>query len=119
MQGGKLVVAFDCDDTLIVPRVVTGLDYETPNYETIAIYKWFQAQGNTMIIWSGSGVDWAKTWASKLGLIADAYPRKGECPVDIAFDDCDIKLGKVNVRVKRINNGISRAQWNANKSPRV
>ena len=26
---------FDIDDTLIVPRVATGLTYETPNYENM------------------------------------------------------------------------------------
>lgn len=39
---------FDIDDTLIVPRVATGLSYETPNYENIAIFKYFQAQGYAM-----------------------------------------------------------------------
>lgn len=111
-------IAFDVDDTLIVPRVATGLAYEVPNYDTVGIYKWFQAQGHTMIIWSGSGVDWAKTWAQKLGIEADEYPRKGEVHVDIAFDDCDVKLGVVNVKVKRINNTISRREWNETKGER-
>jgi hypothetical protein len=31
-------IMFDIDDTLIVPRAVTGLDYETPNYKNIAIF---------------------------------------------------------------------------------
>jgi len=30
-------IAFDIDDTLIIPSVATGLDIDTPNYETIAI----------------------------------------------------------------------------------
>jgi len=30
----------------------------------------------------------------------------------IAFDDCDVQLGKVNVKVKRVNNTISREDWN-------
>jgi len=64
-------IAFDIDDTIIVPSVVTG-DRDTPNYENIALYKWFQAQGHTMILWSGSGTDWAKTWGEKLGLQPDA-----------------------------------------------
>ena len=41
-------IAFDIDDTLIVPSIATtdngGLD--TPNYETIAIYKWFGLGAN-------------------------------------------------------------------------
>lgn len=31
--------------------------------------------------------------------------------------ECDVTLGTVNVKVKRLNNGISRADWNKNKNP--
>jgi hypothetical protein len=110
-----MTIAFDVDDTLLVPSVASGFGRDTPNYEVIAIYKWFQSQGHTMVIWSGSGVDWAKTWADKFGLYADEFPVKGSIPVDIAFDDCDVKLGTVNVRVKRINNKIDRTEWNKTK----
>lgn len=110
-------IAFDVDDTLLVPSVASGFGRDTPNYEVIEVYKWFQAQGHTMIIWSGSGIDWAKTWAEKFGLIADDFPVKGAYPVDIAFDDCDVSLGTVNVKVKRLNNGISRKDWNETKRP--
>jgi len=108
-------IAFDIDDTLIIPSVVTkGRDI--PNYETIAIYKWFQAQGNEMILWSGSGIDWAKTWGEKLGLQPFTVMRKGgQMDIDIAFDDCDVELAKVNIKVKRIENSISRKDWNKNK----
>lgn len=106
-------IAFDVDDTLIIPSVVTGAR-DVPNYETITIFKWFQAQGNDMIIWSGSGLDWVTTWAEKLGLQARIIV-KGSEPVDIAFDDCEVTLGKVNVKVKRIENSISRAEWNKTK----
>lgn len=116
-----MIIAFDVDDTLIIPAVATGLDQDTPNYEVIEIYKWFQKQGHTMIIWSGGGVEYAKMWASKLGLEPDMVVPKalttldGEPYVDIAFDDCDVILGKVNIKVKRINNSISREEWNKHK----
>lgn len=128
-------VAFDIDDTLIVPSVATGLDRDTPNYENIAILKWFQAQGHEIILWSGSGIDWATTWGNKLGLspfsvlpkqkllnshVLGNQPegtRGDEAYVDIAFDDCYVDLAKVNVKVKRINNSISRAEWNKTKTP--
>lgn len=103
-------IAFDVDDTLIIPSVVTG-NRDVPNYETIAVFKWFQAQGNDMIIWSGSGRDWASTWAEKLGLTARIIVKGSEL-VDIAFDDMDVELGKVNVKVKRVENSISRKEWN-------
>ena len=112
-----LKIAFDVDDTLIVPRVATGFDYETPNYHSIVLFRWFQVQGHYMIIWSGSGQDWAKTWASKLGLVADEYPvKEARGDIDIAFDDCDVELAKVNVKVSRINNNVSREEWNKTKS---
>ena len=88
-------IAFDVDDCLLIPSVASGFGRDTPNYETIAIYKWFQSQGHTMIIWSGSGIDWAKTWAEKFGLTADDFPPKGAYRVDIALDDCDVDLGTV------------------------
>ena len=108
-------IAFDVDDTLIIPSVVTG-NRDIPNYETIAIYRWFQAQGNYMIIWSGSGIEWATSWAEKLGLQQDEIRIKQKSEdVDICFDDCVVDLAKVNVRVGRIANNISREIWNKTK----
>lgn len=108
----QLIIAFDTDDTLIVPSCATGFDTDVPNYDTIAVYKWFQAQGHYMIIWSGGGADYAKQWAEKFGLRADEYLTKGDpanhLHVDIAFDDCDVQLATVNVKVKRKKNNIVR-----------
>ena len=56
----KTLIAFDVDDTLIIPPIATGLDRDVPNYETIAVYRWFQAQGHLMLIWSGGGKDYAQ-----------------------------------------------------------
>lgn len=111
----KLKIAFDVDDTLIIPSVAGGFGRDTPNYENIAILRWFQAQGHQIIIWSGSGIDWAKTWAEKLGLEAEIRIKEKSEDIDIAFDDCDVELAKVNIKVKRINNSVSRAEWNQNK----
>lgn len=108
-------IAFDVDDTLIVPSVATGLPQDTPNYETIAIFNWLQAQGHDMIIWSGGGVDYAKRWAEKLGLIAEIRVKQKSEDVDIAFDDCDVELAKVNIKVKRMNNNVDRSEWNKHK----
>jgi hypothetical protein len=108
-------IAFDIDDTLIVPSVVTGIR-DTPNYETIAVYKWFQSQGYHMILWSGSGVDWARHWNEVLGLKTDEIRIKQKSDdVDICFDDCEVDLATVNIKVKRFNNEISRKDWNETK----
>lgn len=109
-----MIIAFDVDDTLIIPAVATEFDRDVPNYEIIAIYRWFQSQGHTMIIWSGGGEDYAKMWAERLGLKADKIIAKDtrlKNEVDIAFDDSEIDLAKTNVRVKRLNNHLNRKQW--------
>ena len=109
-------IAWDVDDTLIVPSVATShFDTDTPNYENIAIYKWFQSQGHTMIIWSGGGIDYAKHWADKLGLTGEIREKYKSKDIDISFDDCDVNLAKINIKVKRINNKISRKEWNEHK----
>lgn len=116
-------IAFDIDDTILVPSVAREMNggRDTPNYETIAVLRWFQAQGHEIILWSGSGMDWAQTWGEKLGLapftvrIKEKWDEYGQYEADIAFDDCDVDLAKVNVKVKRINNRVSRADWNKNK----
>ena len=108
-------IAFDVDDTLIIPPCVNGLDIDTPNYEVIAIYKWFQSQGHDMIVWSGSGLDWARRWSEKLGLQPCTIRTKEKAnwgEVDICFDDCDVDLAKVNIKVKRLKNNISRKENN-------
>jgi hypothetical protein len=109
-------LAFDVDDTLIIPSVANGSGENIPNHEVIAVYRFFQEQGHHMIIWSGSGIDWATRWAEKLGLFPDEIRRKQKSEdVDIAFDDCDVDLGTVNVKVRRVNNHISRKEWNETK----
>ncbi len=99
-------IAFDVDDTLIIPRIITGFEVDTPNYDNIAIYNWFKAQGCYMIIWSGGGKDYARMWGEKLGLNADEYRDKGmgskDLTIDIAFDDCDVDLAKVNIKVSKV-----------------
>ncbi len=113
-------IAFDVDDTIIVPAVATNMPSDTPNYPLIAVYKWFQGQGHDMIVWSGGGVDYATRWAEKLGL----YPctilvKEKRHDVDIAFDDCLVDLGTINIQVKRYNNSISRKDWNKHDKPQI
>ncbi|MBI4029167.1 MAG: hypothetical protein HY376_02275 [Candidatus Blackburnbacteria bacterium] len=113
-------IAFDIDDTLIVPSVATGLPTDTPNYENIAVFLWFQKQEHAVGVWSGGGVDYAKMWAEKLGLKPDfVHPKEKREDVDICFDDCDVDLARVNIKVKRINNSISRGGWNKHETEKI
>jgi len=109
-------IAFDIDDTILIPSVATASGDNVPNYEVIAVLRFFQAQGHEIILWSGSGVDWAKRWGEKFGLEPFTIRAKEKSEdVDIAFDDCDVDLAKVNIKVKRVNNRISREEWNKDK----
>lgn len=110
-------IAFDIDDTILVPGVArigfAPSGDNVPNYEVIAILKFFQAQGADIILWSGSGVDWALRWGQKFGLEPFTVRMKQKSEdIDICFDDCIVDLAKVNVRVKRLKNGVSRKEWN-------
>jgi hypothetical protein len=112
-MSNKLRIAWDCDDTLLIPAIVTGLPYDTPNYENIDIYRWFQSQGHDCVIWSGGGIDYARMWANKLGLNPTAVIEKNKKGgIDLCFDDCDVDLATVNIKVKRLKNSISRKDWN-------
>ena len=95
----KITIAFDVDGTLIHQ---VGEKEDTPRYEIIALFRSFEALGCHMVIWSGGGVDYAARWAEKLGLKAEIRPKDnegGNFVPDIAFDDLEVKLGIVNVRV--------------------
>lgn len=106
-------VAFDIDDTLLVPGVATAFGDNVPNYEVIAAYRFFQELGADMVLWSGSGVDWARRWGEKFGLEPFTVRMKEKSDdVDICFDDCVVDLARVNVRVRRHRNSVSRKEWN-------
>lgn len=113
-------IAFDIDDTLLVPSLVhhrlTGGKNDVPNYEVISILKWFQLQGNEIILWSAGGMDYARHWGEKFGLEPfEVREKKKSEDIDICFDDCDVDLAKVNVKVKRILNSVNRKVWNEHK----
>lgn len=110
-------IAFDIDDTLLIPGIVSESGENVPNYEVIAVLRFFQSQGHEIVLWSGSGVEWAKRWGERFGLEPFTVRVKEAAEdVDIAFDDCEVKLAKVNVRVKRVKNGVSREEWNKTKT---
>lgn len=99
MVPKEIKIAFDVDGTLIT-QGENGRDI--PNYNVIQIYRWFAERGYFMVVWSGSGRDYATTWAEKLGLkpnacLAKPIGKSGQ--VDIAFDDQDVELGVTNIKV--------------------
>jgi len=96
----RIKVAFDVDGTLIHEVTPDGLE-NTPRYDVMFLYKFYESIGCDMYIWSGGGVDYAEMWARKLGLNCKVIP-KGSILVDIAVDDLDVLMGKVNLKVKEV-----------------
>lgn len=108
-------VAFDIDDTLwkIIaqpegkPKKMTYR--QVPDYDLIQVLRWFAANGDTVFVWSAGGTDYAQEIVNKLGLatlvtVIDKQiwiDNKQNLTMDIAFDDYDTKLAKVDVRVHR------------------
>lgn len=87
--------AFDVDGTLI-KQSNNGAD--VPRYEIIEIFRTLQSLGFTMVVWSGGGFDYARNWVDRLGLDAQVL-QKGSFKPDLAFDDQEINLGVINIRV--------------------
>jgi len=86
-------VAFDVDGCLI--------DYnDKPVNFILTTLRMYQKAGAEIIIWSGGGAEYAKRWAErlKLGKVRCAF--KGDIDnVDIAYDDEEVKLARLNLRV--------------------
>lgn len=88
-------VTFDVDGTLIHQ---VGEKEDTPRYDVIRLFHWFEEFGFTLYVWSGSGVDYAQRWCEKLGLKAIVV-EKGSFTPDIAVDDMEVTLGDKNIKV--------------------
>lgn len=56
-----------------------------------------------MYIWFGGGIDYATIWRDKLCLIGEVV-RKGFFKPDLAVNDEEVKLGKVNLEYKKVRN---------------
>ena len=116
MINWRKVISFDIDDTIIIPSVANPTWENIGNPENIALYKKHQSEGHYMILWSGSGQEWAKMWWENLWLNPDEIREKVKSEdVDICYDDCIVDLAKENIRVKRVNNKVSRKEWNNTK----
>ena len=95
-----LKIAFDVDNTLIKPSNKEG-ERDVTNLDTVWLFEWFQKQGHFMIVWSGGGTDYAQMWCNRIGITPDSIVSKDKLVgVDIAFDDQEVDLAKINIQIK-------------------
>lgn len=116
-------VAFDIDDTLykIIPEgePLEGGGWlkwhQSLDYEMINLLRWYQKNGDRVIVWSAGGIDYATNFVNKFGLQEDGpidiLEKKLYSPglvenvriysIDICYDDQEVTLAKVNIRVRR------------------
>lgn len=89
--------AFDVDGTLI-KKTDNG---DVPRYEIVQMALTLSSLGHTVFVWSGGGVDYARNWAAKLGLLPNIriLGKSKDYSIDVAFDDHAVDLAKVNVIV--------------------
>lgn len=91
-----MIIAFDVDGTL--------LDYEDkPRKEIIELLKALDQPENTVVVWSGGGEEYARMVVERLGLEKYVHMTSSKInrhlKVDLAIDDQEVKLGKLNLRV--------------------
>lgn len=90
-------IAFDVDGTLI-RKSPKGED--VPRLEILLYLSFYHIVGDCEIfVWSGSGIEYANRWVEKLGLQDVTVVAKGSFIPDIAVDDEEVTLGKVNLKV--------------------
>ena len=59
-------------------------------------------KSHKVFLWSGNGWNYALTWADELGIleiICGVFNKYGTFRPDIAFDDQEIDLGKINIQI--------------------
>ena len=91
-------VAFDIDGCLI-HQEGTGEEPDTPRYDVISLLHLLKKLGCEIYIWSGGGIDYAETWQRRLGLMDCTVIMKGSTMPDIAIDDEEVTLGRINIKV--------------------
>ena len=98
-------IAFDIDGTLY--KISEDRKSQVPDYDLIAVLKWFFNNGDQVYVWSGGGTDYAQLIVDRLGLteMVKCIPKLklgGDTPVmSLTFDDEEIKNGQCNIKVKR------------------
>lgn len=90
-----MLVAFDIDGTLIDA-------VDKPRQDVLDLLKWFQSHNCEVVVWSGGGLDYVKTWISRLGLTNVRVGRKFVDSVDIAVDDMGDEITSDKLKAKVI-----------------
>lgn len=93
----NMKIAFDIDNTIIIKN---NEGRDVPNYKVINILVALSSYAQ-IILWSGSGEDYARMWADKLGIseIVTVIKKEKRDDIDVAFDDQVVDLAKVNINV--------------------
>lgn len=85
---------------------------QVPDYDLIQVLRWFYQNGDNIFIWSAGGKSYAEDIAKKLGLYdmvtvvekkhdARDYGLPAPPKMDIAFDDSETNLAKVDIKISR------------------
>src|SRR3989344_2054024 len=99
-------IAFDIDNTLWLVNNERG--QSEPNANLLNVLKWFCSNGDEVYLWSSGGIEYTKEIATKLGImdiikIIEKPDFGGHHPdMDIAFDDVEKNLARINILVKKI-----------------
>lgn len=96
-------IAFDVDDTLYKIVTINGTASQVPDYDLIAVLRWFAYNHDEVFVWSAGGIDYAQSIVDKLGLtrMVKVIAKEKREDIDVAFDDAETGLAKVDIRVKR------------------
>lgn len=99
-------IAFDVDGTLIT------LSNDRPRWDIVEMVHTLKKCGHTIIVWSGGGKDYADMWVRRLfleGAVDEICAKPIIAPslggkerayyCDVAFDDEQVLLGRVNIKV--------------------
>lgn len=112
-------IAFDIDDTLwkLVPdteRVFEGVGArcqcganlkQEPDPEMILLVESLMQAGDQVFFWSAGGMEHARnflrTHCKAWEILIDILPKEAGQNIDICFDDQEVKLATINLRVDR------------------
>ena len=90
-------------------RFAIDIKKQVPDFDLIQVVRWFIENDHQVFFWSGGGIDYSQMIIDKLGLTnkVKALPKvklgdkSNPHNIDIAFDDEETNLAKVNIKVKR------------------